>query len=252
MIILKSEREIQKLKQSGQIAAQILESLIEMIQDGITTGDLDEEAQKLMKSFGVKSAFKNYRGFPGHICTSVNEEIVHGIPGKRKLKSGDIISIDIGIKYDGFIGDLAKTAPVGHIDEEKQKLLTVTQQALNEAIKNAIPGNRLHHICQAIETAATKNSYSVVRDYVGHGVGREMHEDPKVPNYGTPKPDPKLLPGMVLAIEPMVNVGTYKTKLMPDNWTAVTADGKPSAHFEHMVAITENGNEVLTCLKKNR
>ncbi len=252
MIILKSKREIAKLRNSGRLVAEVLDRLMQMAGPGIKTIELDREAEKMIKALGAKAAFKGYREYPGSICTSVNEEIVHGIPGHRKLVSGDILSIDVGIIYDGFVGDMAGTVAIGDVDEEKQRLMQVTARALEDAIAQALPDNRLSDISYAVESRVVAEGFSVVRDFVGHGIGASLHEEPQVPNFGKPHRGPKLVPGMVLAIEPMVNAGTYRMRVLEDKWTAVTEDGRPSAHFEHMVAITKDGNEVLTCPKKNR
>ena len=246
MIILKSEREIDKLRQSGRLVSQVLSTLVAMVAPGVKTIDLDREAESMIEKMGAVPAFKGYRGYPATVCASINEEIVHGIPGQRKLVPGDILSIDVGLEYDGFVGDMACTVPVGPIDDEKQKLLEVTEQSLEEAIAKAKPQNRLSDISHAVESWTGKHGFSVVRDFVGHGIGASLHEDPKVPNYGKPHNGPRLLPGMVLAIEPMINAGGWQIEVLEDKWTAVTADRRPSAHFEHMVAITKEGNEVLT------
>ena len=252
MIILKSEREIEKLRESGRLVAQVLDEVIKLVDAGVPTIELDREAEKVIKTLGAAPAFKGYRGYPSTICASINEQVVHGIPGPRKLVEGDILSIDVGIIYNGFFGDIARTLPVGEIDEEKQRLISVAAQTLDDAIAQAIPGNRLYDISHAIQKRAEENGFSVVRDFVGHGIGASLHEEPKVPNYGEPHSGPKLCSGMVLAIEPMVNAGTYEMKVLKDNWTAVTVDNRPSAHFEDMVAITKDGNEVLTCPKKKQ
>jgi len=252
MIILKSEREIARLRESGRLVSEVLNTLADMVAPGVTTIELDREAEKMIKGMGAVAAFKGYRGYPATICASINEQIVHGIPGPRKLASGDILSIDVGLIYEGFVGDMACTMPVGQIDDEKQRLITVTEQALYNAIEKAVPKNRLSDISHAIESWAEKNRFSVVRDFVGHGIGAGLHEDPKIPNYGQPHRGPVLAPGMVLAIEPMINAGVWQAEVLEDSWTAVTVDRKPSAHFEHMVAVTKDGNEVLTCLKKKQ
>jgi len=246
MIILKSEREINYLRDAGRIVAQTLNEIKKAVKPEITTLELDRIAEDYIKSCGAIPAFKGYHGFPGNICTSVNEEVVHGIPGLRKLKSGDNVSIDIGTVINGYYGDAAITVPVGEVDAEVQNLINVTEQALYQGIQQAIIGNRLSDISHAVQAYTEKNGYSVVRDYVGHGIGRNMHEDPQVPNYGIPGRGPRLKPGMTLAIEPMVNMGTYEVKTLDDGWTVVTTDGKRSAHFEHTIAITEDGPEILT------
>jgi methionyl aminopeptidase len=246
MIIYKSDREIAKLAEAGRIAARVLEGICAQVAPGVTTGDLEREACRLMDEYGVVSAFKGYRGYPGFICASVNEEIVHGIPGPRKLVEGDVVSLDVGVRHGGFIGDNARTVAVGEVDELKRRLLEVGARALEAALAQVVPGNRLHDVSHAVQATAEAAGFSVVRDFVGHGVGRDLHEEPKVPNYGRPGTGPLLGRGMVIAIEPMVNAGTHETRVLENNWTAVTADGLPSVHFEHTVAVTRDGREVLT------
>ncbi|OIQ62438.1 type I methionyl aminopeptidase [Neomoorella thermoacetica] len=248
MIILKSRREIALMREAGRIVAGALAKLQEHIAPGITTGELDRIAEEYIRRHDAVPAFKGYHGFPASICASVNEEVVHGIPGLKKLVAGDIISIDIGVVKNGYVGDSASTFPVGDIDSGKKQLLAATQAALQEGIKKAVVGNRLTDISHAIQAFVEARGFSVVRDYVGHGVGRAMHEDPQVPNFGPPGYGPRLRVGMVLAIEPMVNAGTHEVYTLPNRWTVVTRDGQPSAHFEHTVAITENGPEILTLL----
>ncbi|KYH33670.1 type I methionyl aminopeptidase [Neomoorella mulderi] len=248
MIILKSRREIALMREAGRIVARTLAKLKEHIIPGVTTAELDRIAEDYIRDNGAVPAFKGYQGFPASICASVNEEVVHGIPGLKQLAEGDIISIDIGAVKNGYVGDAAVTFPVGAIDAEKQHLLAVTEAALYEGIKQAVVGNRLTDISHAIQTYVEKNGLSVVRDYVGHGIGRAMHEDPQVPNFGSPGYGPRLRAGMVLAIEPMVNAGTYEVYTLANRWTVVTRDKKPSAHFEHTVAVTDNGPEILTLL----
>jgi methionyl aminopeptidase len=250
MIIYKSDREIAKLGEAGRIAAEILQAVCGHVAAGLTTGDLEREACRLMTEYGVVSAFKGYRGYPGYICASVNEEIVHGIPGARRLVEGDVVSLDIGIRHEGFVGDTARTVPVGEVDELKRRLLEVGARCLDAAVAAAGRRNRLGDVSHAVQATAEAAGFSVVRDFVGHGVGRDMHEEPKVPNYGRPGTGPPLGRGMVLAIEPMINAGTYETRVLENNWTAVTADGLPSVHFEHMIAVTRDGCEVLTACPK--
>jgi methionyl aminopeptidase len=251
MIIYKSDREIAALEEAGRIAATIRDAVCAQAAPGVTTADLEDEARRLMREHGVESAFNGYRGYPGYICTSVNEEIVHGIPGSRRLVEGDVVSVDVGIRHEGFIGDTARTVPVGQVDELKQRLLDVGARCLEAAIEQMGQDHRLGDVSHAVQATAEAAGFSVVRDFVGHGVGREMHEEPKVPNYGRPGTGPVLGRGLVIAIEPMVNAGTHETRVLEDGWTAVTADGRPSVHFEHMVAVTRDGRKVLTaCPKK--
>lgn len=246
MIILKSREEIEKIRISSQIAAYVLDQLSKFVKPGIKTKQLDELAVKIFEEKGCKSAFKGYNGFPAHICVSVNDVVVHGIPNQYCLKEGDIISIDVGVVKDGFYGDVAGTFPVGKIDKEDDRLIKVTEEALLNSIQNARVGNRLFDISHAVETTVKKAGYSVVRDFVGHGIGQEMHEDPQVPNFGPPHTGPVLKNGTVLAIEPMVNRGTYKVKVEKDGWTVRTRDGERSAHFEHTIAILDSGAEILS------
>lgn len=246
MITLKSDRELEYMKEAGRIVAQTHLELEKAIQPGITTRELDAIAEKYIVSQGARPAFKGYQGFPASICASVNEEVVHGIPGLRVLKNGNIISIDIGTVINGFYGDAARTYPVGDVNEDLRRLLKVTRQSLEAGIAKAIEGNRLSDISHAVQTVAEEGGYSVVRDYVGHGIGREMHEDPQIPNFGKPGRGPRLKAGMTLAIEPMVNMGTYEVMTLEDNWTVVTRDGASSAHFEDTVAITTEGPVLLT------
>jgi len=248
MIIIKSSREIQLMREAGRIVAEALEKLREAVKPGITTGELDRLAEEVIVGNGARPLFKGYGGFPANICTSINEEVVHGIPSLRLLKPGDIISIDIGAEKNGYCGDAAITLPVGDVDEEALKLLEVTETALMKGIEQAREGNRLTDISHAIQVHAESHGFSVVREYVGHGIGRKMHEDPKVPNYGAPGRGPRLASGMVLAIEPMVNIGTYHVQVKQDGWTVITQDRKRSAHFEHTVAVSDNGPEILTVL----
>ncbi|HWP45924.1 MAG TPA: type I methionyl aminopeptidase [Candidatus Limnocylindrales bacterium] len=247
-VILKSREEINKIKVSCRLVAELLKELIKLVAPGITTAELDAFAQDWLKKRKAKSAFKGYRNYPAYICTSVNEQVVHGIPSSRKLKSGDIIGLDVGVVVDNYYGDAALTVPVGRISPEAERLLQVTQEALYKGIEQAYPGNRLGDISYAVQSHVEKNSFSVVRDFVGHGIGRKLHEDPQVPNFGTPGKGERLRVGMVLAIEPMVNMGGPEVEILEDKWTAVTQDRSLSAHFEHSIAITENGPEILTNL----
>ena len=248
MIIFKSEREIQHLREAGRIVALALRAVRQAVAPGVTTQDLDEVARELITAHGAVPAFKGYHGFPGNICASVNDEVVHGIPGPKRLQEGDIISVDCGAIYNGYYGDSAVTIPVGAVDPVSERLLRVTEESLYKGIAAATVGNRLSDISHAVQLHVEAEGFSVVRDYVGHGIGRNMHEDPQIPNFGAPGRGPLLKPGMVLAIEPMVNVGTYKVRSLKDGWTVVTTDGKRSAHFEHTIAITPDGPQILTGL----
>lgn len=248
MITLKSDRELLYMRDAGKVVAEAHQEVAKAAQEGVTTGELDRIAEEHIVKRGVKPSFKGYYGFPASICASVNEQVVHGFPGLRQLKNGDIISVDIGAELNGYHGDAAATLPVGEIDQEVQRLLDVTKESLEKGIEQAIIGNRLSDISHAIQKHAETNGFSVVRDYVGHGIGRKMHEEPQVPNFGMPGRGPRLKQGMALAIEPMVNLGTYEVETLSDNWTVITKDKKPSAHFEHSIAITENGPEILTRL----
>lgn len=246
MIICKTQRELEIMREAGRIVALTHQELQKYIKPGISTKELDAIAEKYILGCDAIPSFKGYNGFRGSICASVNEELVHGIPGDRVLREGDIISIDIGAKYNGYHGDSAWTYAVGAISDETQQLLDVTEKSLYIGLKEAKPGERLSNISHAIQTYVEEHDFSVVREYVGHGVGQELHEDPQIPHYGPPNKGPRLKPGMVLAIEPMVNAGTRYVKTLADDWTVVTVDGKVCAHFEHTVAITENGYEILT------
>jgi methionyl aminopeptidase len=246
MIICKTPREIEIMREAGRIVALTHEELKKHIEPGITTRELDEIADKFIRKHDAIPSFKGYNGFRGSICASVNDELVHGIPGDRVLNNGDIISIDIGAKYNGYHGDSAWTYAVGKIDGDAQRLMDVTEESLYKGLAEAKPGERLSNISHAIQTYAESNGFSIVREYVGHGVGQDLHEDPQIPHYGPPNRGPRLKPGMVLAIEPMVNAGSRYVKTLADNWTVVTVDGKMCAHFEHTIAITESGYEILT------
>ncbi|WP_078593172.1 type I methionyl aminopeptidase [Evansella clarkii] len=246
MIISKTPREIELMRVAGEIVALTHRELHKHIQPGITTKELDNIAEKFIRQHDAIPSFKGYNGFTGSICASVNEELVHGIPGDRVLREGDIISIDIGAKYSGYHGDSAWTYPVGSITEENRRLLEVTEESLYKGLAEAKPGERLSNISHAIQTHVEENGFSVVREYVGHGVGQDLHEDPQIPHFGPPGKGPRLKPGMVLAIEPMVNAGRRHVRTLRDNWTVVTTDGKMCAHFEHTIAINETGYEILT------
>ncbi|HDX9642306.1 TPA: type I methionyl aminopeptidase [Bacillus mobilis] len=248
MIICKTPREIEIMREAGRIVALTHQELKQHITPGITTKELDQIAEKTIQKYGATPSFKGYNGFPGSICASVNEELVHGIPGKRKLKEGDIISIDIGAKYNGYHGDSAWTYPVGSISESVQKLLDVTEKSLYLGLEQVKPGERLSNISHAVQTHAEENGFSIVREYVGHGIGQDLHEDPQISHYGPPNRGPRLKPGMVICVEPMVNQGRRYVKTLSDDWTVVTVDGKWCAHFEHTIALTEAGYEILTTL----
>jgi len=250
MIILKSERDIEAMRISGALAAEILNLVGTWIRPGVTTREIDQYAAQLIKERGAKSAFLGYRKYPGHLCISVNDQVVHGLPNDRRVQFGDIISLDVGVIYRGYIGDTAKTVAVGGCNVLAQKLMDVTERALYEGIAQAIPGNRVVDISRAIQSYVESNGFSIVREFVGHGVGRSMHEEPQVPNFVEGKSSPKLRPGMTIAIEPMVNAGKATVEILNDGWTVVTKDGLPSAHFEHTVLITENEPEILTCAEK--
>ncbi len=245
-IRIKTPQELLLMREAGKILAGILEESKRSLKIGMTTGEIDALVEALINKNRVVAAFKGYHGYPACACVSVNEEVIHGIPGKRIIKDGDIVGIDIGIVYKNYYSDMAMTVGFGSLEASIQKLLDVTRQALHRGIAEARSGNRLGDISSAIQMYVESKGFSVVRDFVGHGIGSHLHEDPEIPNYGKPKQGPVLRSGMVMAIEPMVNMGTWKTKTLEDGWTAVTMDGKPSAHFEHTVAITEAGPEILT------
>ncbi len=249
MIARKNADELAKMRRAGRVVAETLTALIAAVRSGVTTADMDAIAETAIRERGATPSFKGYRGFPATICASVNSEIVHGIPGPRTLREGDLFKIDCGAIVDGFHADAAVTVPVGEISSELAKLVETTERALWAGIAECRAGNRIGDIGHAIQTVAEGAGFSVVREYVGHGVGRALHEEPPVPNYGDPGKGLKLEPGLVVAIEPMVNVGGFETRLLDDGWTVVTADGEGSAHFEHTVAITPEGPEVLTDLE---
>jgi len=251
MIIGKSQKEIEKMRASGRLVGQVLQALRRMVGPGVTTLEVDAAADKMIRDAGAYPTFKGYNGFPFSICASVNEQIVHGFPSSYELQEGDIFSIDIGATLAGFVGDTATTIPVGTTSEDRLKLIRVTEECLELAIEQCRAGKHLGDIGWAVQSHAEKHGYSVVRDYVGHGIGRRMHEDPQIPNYGKPGKGPKIKKGYVFAVEPMVNMGSYYTKTLKDGWTVVTVDGLPSAHAEHTIAITEDGPEVLTRVVAN-
>jgi len=249
MVILKLPDEIEKLRTSNRIVAEILAELRERVKPGVTTRELDGLSEELSRKNRVIPAFKGYHGYPFALCTSVNGEVVHGMPSDRPLLPGDILSLDFGVVYKGYYGDAAITVPVGAVSATAERLMRVTEQGLHDAIEQARSGNRLGDVSAAVQEGVEAAGFSVVRDFVGHGIGRSMHEDPQIPNYGVRGRGILLRPGMVLAIEPMVNEGSYRVKVLPDGWTVITEDGGLSAHFEHSVAITENGPEILSRLQ---
>lgn len=246
MIVLKSQREIDRMRTPCRIVAEVLDSLRPLVCPGVTTYDLDQFAAAEALRRNAKCAFRGYHNYPSSLCCSPNNQVVHGLPNKTPLKSGDILSLDFGVIYDGFYGDAAVTLPVGVVSDVAGKLIAATEQSLYAAIAMALPGNRLGDISYAVQNFVESRGYSVVRDFVGHGIGKSLHEDPQIPNYGFPGKGVKLKAGMVLAIEPMINEKSYEVEVLGDNWTVVTCDGGLSAHFEHTVAITENGPEILT------
>jgi methionyl aminopeptidase len=248
MIICKSPAEIEKMRRSGRVVREVLEELRSRVRPGTTTLDLERFVDRRLEQLKVRPAFKGYRGYPCCLCASVNEEVIHGIPSDRRLNEGDIVSLDLGVIVDGYYGDSAITQPVGEISEETRKLLRVTEESLELAIEKVRLGRRLGDISATVQQHVEKNGFSVVREFVGHGIGRELHEEPQIPNFGHEGHGPVLKEGMVFAIEPMVNSGGPEVRVLDDHWTAVTVDGRNSAHFEHMVAVTQNGPEVLTRL----
>lgn len=245
-ISIKTSQEIAILRDAGKILAEISEDLKRSLKEGITTREVDRVAEKLIRQRAVVPAFKGYRDFPGCVCISINEEVVHGVPGSRLLRAGDIVSLDVGIIHKEYYSDTALTVGIGTIRDALKKLLDVTSQSLDKGIEQARAGNHLSDISYAIQTFVEANHFSIVRDFVGHGIGKSLHEDPEIPNFGPAHNGPILKEGMVFAIEPMVNMGTWQTKILEDGWTVVTRDGAPSAHFEHTVAITAKGPEILT------
>lgn len=246
MIHIRSKREIELIRNSCLLVVEALDIVEKIIKPGIETGVIDKEVEKFILSRKARPAFKGYNGFPASCCISIDEEVVHGIPGRRVLKEGEIVSVDIGVEYQGYFGDSAKTFAIGNISTEKRNLMEVTKRSLEIGLNRAGAGERLSNISCAIQTEVESANFSVVRDLVGHGIGKKLHEDPQIPNFGVPNSGPRLKQGMVLAIEPMVNMGTYEVKTKSDDWTVVTLDGLPSAHFEHTVLVTDNGPEILT------
>ncbi|MEI6971511.1 MAG: type I methionyl aminopeptidase [bacterium] len=246
MIIVKSSDEISRMRKSGHIAALVRDSVVKQVVPGVSTKELDEYAARTIRGYGAESAFLGYRGFPGNICLSVNEEVVHGIPAGRRIEVGDVVSVDVGVLFERYYGDTATTVMVGVSDLDVLRLVSVTEEALMAGIAQARAGNRLSDVSHAIELVAVNAGFSVVRDFVGHGIGRALHEDPQVPNFGKPGRGPKLTAGMTLAIEPMVNMGVASVEVMSDGWTVRTADRKPSAHFEHTIVVRDGAAEILT------
>jgi methionyl aminopeptidase len=246
MIIGKSRKELEKMRAAGRLVGLVLQELRRMAQPGVTTLELDGAAEKMIRDAGALPTFKGYHGFPYSICASVNEQVVHGFPSNYALKDGDIFSIDCGATLEGFVGDTATTVPIGEVSADRLALIRVAEECLERAIEQCRPGRHLGDIGWAVQEYAEAHGYSVVREYVGHGIGRKMHEDPQIPNYGRPGTGAKIRAGYVFAIEPMLNMGTHQTKTLADGWTVVTLDGRPSAHVEHTIAITEEGPEVLT------
>jgi methionyl aminopeptidase len=246
MIAVRSAAELAIMREAGRITARALRAVGDAVAPGVTTAELDEVAVEVIRSAGARAAFKGYNGYPATICASLNQEVVHGIPGRRKLSEGDIVSVDVGAILDGYVGDSARTFPVGRVSDEASRLLAVTRASLDAGIECCRPGMRLGDLGAAVQAVAEAGGFSVVREYVGHGIGRAMHEDPQVPNYGTAGKGPVLLAGMVLAIEPMVNARGCEVRQLNDGWTVVTSDGCLSAHFEHTVAVTDDGPVILT------
>ena len=246
MIVCKSPAEIEKMRAANLLVAQVLEDLAAMVAPGVSTADLDAAAEARVRAAGAEPAFKGYRGYPATLCASVNEQVVHGIPGRRELAAGDIVSLDMGVKLGGYYGDSAVTVAVGPVGEDVKRLLRVTQEALEAGIAQVRVGGRISDIGHAIQQHVEAEGFSVVREFVGHGIGAALHEEPQIANYGEPGRGPRLAEGMTLAIEPMVNMGKAAVRVLADGWTAVTKDGSLSAHFEHTVAVTKNGPDVLT------
>jgi methionyl aminopeptidase len=249
MVIRKSRIELEKMRRAGLIVAETLRDLRSMVEPGVTTRELDTYAENKIRSAGAYPTFKGYKGFPASICASVNDEVVHGIPSERKLREGDIIKIDCGATLEGYVGDAAISVAVGAVSPELEKLMQITRESLFKAMEKMFPGIRLYDVSYAVQEHVEREGYSVVREFCGHGIGQRMHEDPQVPNYGRPGTGPRLKEGWVLAVEPMVNAGTHEVKILPDGWTVKTRDGKASSHFEHTIAVTEDGPVVMTALE---
>ncbi len=245
-MVLKTKVELETMRKAGKIVAGLLVLMEKEARPGVTTKMLDEIAERYIRSQGAEPAFKGYHGYPASICASVNEEVVHGIPGDRLLQDGDIVGIDVGAKLDGFYSDAARTFPIGEVDAESLKLIEVTREAMRQGIAKAVDGNRLSDISHAVQQYAEKHGFGVVRKYTGHGIGRNLHEEPQVPNFGKPNQGPKLVEGMALAIEPMLNAGTHEVEELSDGWTVVTKDGRRSAHFEQSIVVGKNKPEILT------
>jgi methionyl aminopeptidase len=246
MIKLKNDAEIGRIREAGFVLSETLEKLKSMIGEGITTGQLDNFARDYIRSLGAEPAFLGYMNFPASLCISLNEEVIHGIPGKRRLKRGDMVSLDLGVNLRGYFSDAAVTLPVGKVTPEREKLIRIAGECLELGIEQAVFGNRINHISEAIYNHARSNGFDVVRQYCGHGVGFAQHEEPQIPNYVSRGPNPRLKPGMIIALEPMINRGTWEVQLLEDNWTVVTADRSDSAHFEHTLAIHKDHTEILT------
>jgi methionyl aminopeptidase len=248
LIILKSKDEIQRMAEACRIVAEVLEKIKKIVSPEITTMELDEFAESYIRSKGASPAFKGYKGFPASLCTSINEQVVHGIPSSTKLREGDIVSLDLGVYYKGFYGDAAMTLPVGDTTPKAKKLLSVTEESLYMGIENAVIGKRISDISSAIQKHVESEGFSVVRNFVGHGIGRGLHEEPQLPNFGVPGEGPAIMEGMTFAVEPMVNAGSFEVSILNDGWTAVTKDNTLSAHFEHTIAVTSNNPVILTKL----
>ncbi len=246
MIVIKTPAELEIMREANRVVARVLQALSREVKPGVDTASLDARAEELCRQMGARPAFKGYRGYPYSLCCSVNEQVVHGFPGRRRLKEGDILSLDFGAVWRGFYGDAAVTLPVGKVSRQARRLMEATRRALMAGIEMMRPGNRLGDVSAAVQRTVEQAGFSVVRQFVGHGIGRELHEEPQLPNYGTPGKGVTLKPGMVIAIEPMVNAGGYEVDILDDGWTAVTRDGSLSAHFEHSVAITEDGPQILS------
>jgi methionyl aminopeptidase len=250
MSIIKTERDLEAMRPACAVAATVLDEVAGFVRPGLTTQEIDQYAAERIKSYGAKSAFLGYRKYPCHICISVNNEVVHGLSGNRRVEFGDIVSLDVGVYHNGFVGDTARTVAVGGCTAQAQRLMDVAEQSLMHGIATALPGNRVVDISRAIQMCVEGNGFSVVREFVGHGVGRKVHEEPQIPNFVDGKSSPKLRPGMTLAIEPMINAGKPEVQVLNDGWTVVTRDGSLSAHFEHTVLITDSEPEILTCREK--